>query len=167
MGRVGRLISILLTTKKFWFRNVSHHFQTALLPAVESLITFTSCGGQLTQVVSTFSQLSIAAAKTSSSWYHSKSSSLLNMSQWVSQSVSEWVSDKHNQWLDSGPIKMNFQNISPMATVIWRFQLGCNFYQARARSARARRACALRALGLLLADGAPTVGGRKTFWRVN
>ena len=33
------------------------------------------------------------------------------------------------------------------------------FYQARARSARARRACALRALGLLLADGTPT-GGR-------
>ena len=26
---------------------------------------------------------------------------------------------------------------------------------------------ALRALGLLLADGAPTVGGGKTFWRVN
>ena len=36
-------------------------------------------------------------------------------------------------------------------------------YPARARSARARRACALRALGLLLADGAPTVGGGKTF----
>ena len=33
-------------------------------------------------------------------------------------------------------------------------------YQARAR---ARRACALRALGLLLADGTPTVGGGKTF----
>ena len=32
-------------------------------------------------------------------------------------------------------------------------------YQARG----ARRACALRALGLLLADGAPTVGGGKTF----
>ena len=32
-------------------------------------------------------------------------------------------------------------------------------YQARARSSRARRACALRALGLLLADGTPT-GGR-------
>ena len=29
--------------------------------------------------------------------------------------------------------------------------------------ALARRACALRALGLLLADGAPTVGGGKTF----
>ena len=29
--------------------------------------------------------------------------------------------------------------------------------------ARARRACALRALGLLLADGAPTVGRGKTF----
>ena len=36
-------------------------------------------------------------------------------------------------------------------------------YQARAQSARARRACALRALGLLLADGAPTVGRGKTF----
>ena len=36
-------------------------------------------------------------------------------------------------------------------------------YPAHARSARARRACALRALGLLLADGAPTVGGGKTF----
>ena len=36
-------------------------------------------------------------------------------------------------------------------------------YQACARSARARRACALRALGLLLADGTPTVGGGKTF----
>ena len=33
-------------------------------------------------------------------------------------------------------------------------------YPARARNARARRACALRALGLLLADGTPTVGGR-------
>ena len=40
-------------------------------------------------------------------------------------------------------------------------------YQARARSAQARKACALRALGLLLADGAPTVGGGKTFWQVN
>ena len=36
-------------------------------------------------------------------------------------------------------------------------------YQARAQSARARRACALKALGLLLADGTPTVGGGKTF----
>ena len=32
-----------------------------------------------------------------------------------------------------------------------------NFYQARA----------LRALGLLLADGTPTVGGGKTFWAVS
>ena len=54
---------------------------SALLISVESLITFTSCGGQLTQLVSTFSQLSVAAAKTSSSWYHSKPSSLLNRSQ--------------------------------------------------------------------------------------
>ena len=31
------------------------------------------------------------------------------------------------------------------------------------KPARVRRACALRALGLLLADGTPTVGGGKTF----
>ena len=37
-------------------------------------------------------------------------------------------------------------------------------YPARTR---ARRAHALRALGLLLADGAPTVGGGKTFWTVS
>ena len=36
-----------------------------------------------------------------------------------------------------------------------------------AQSARAWRACALRALGLLLADGTPTVGGGKTFWAVS
>ena len=46
-----------------------------------------------------------------------------------------------------------------------RCRLLCN--QARARSARARRAWALRALGLLLADGTPTVGGGKTFWPVS
>ena len=37
---------------------------------------------------------------------------------------------------------------------------------SRARSSRARRACALRTLGLLLADGAPKLGWGKTFWRV-
>ena len=31
----------------------------------------------------------------------------------------------------------------------------------------AKLACALRALGLLLADGTPTVGGGKTFWAVS
>ena len=40
-------------------------------------------------------------------------------------------------------------------------------YPARALRARARRAHALRALGLLLADGTPTVGGGKTFWVVS
>ena len=42
------------------------------------------------------------------------------------------------------------------------FYPGHQLYPARA----GRRACALRALGLLLADGVPTVGGGKTFWRV-
>ena len=36
-------------------------------------------------------------------------------------------------------------------------------YQARAWSARARRACTLRALGLLLADGAPQWEGGRIF----
>ena len=40
-----------------------------------------------------------------------------------------------------------------------RYRNNRQFYPARARSARAQRACALRALGLLLADGTPT-GGR-------
>ena len=48
-------------------------------------------------------------------------------------------------------------------TSAFRCFIKCLPYQARARSARARRACALRALGLLLADGTPTVGGGKTF----
>ena len=39
------------------------------------------------------------------SWHHSQSSSLLNVTEWVSQLVSQSVSDKHNQWSDSGPIK--------------------------------------------------------------
>ena len=43
------------------------------------------------------------------------------------------------------------------------FQQFC-IYPAHARS---RRACALKALGLLLADGAPTVGRGKTFRAVN
>ena len=37
------------------------------------------------------------------------------------------------------------------------------FYPARARSARARRACALSALGLSLADGTPTGGKGEDF----
>merc|ERR1712240_176266 len=37
------------------------------------------------------------------------------------------------------------------------------YHQARTQSARARRACALRALGLLLADGTPTVGRGEDF----
>ena len=41
--------------------------------------------------------------------------------------------------------------------------LSISFIDYYPRSARDRRACALRALGLLLADGTPTVGGGKTF----
>ena len=39
-------------------------------------------------------------------------------------------------------------------------------FPARAQRAGARGACALRALGLLLADGAPAMGWGKTFWCV-
>ena len=41
------------------------------------------------------------------SWHHSQPASLLNVTEWVSQSVSESVSDKHCQWSDSGPIKIS------------------------------------------------------------
>ena len=57
---------------------------SALLLSVGNLITFKSCGGQLTQLVSTFSQLSVAVATSSSSWYHSQPLSPLNRSQLVS-----------------------------------------------------------------------------------
>ena len=40
-------------------------------------------------------------------------------------------------------------------------------YPAHARSAQAHRTYALRALGLLLADGAFTVGWGKTFWCIS
>ena len=53
-------------------------------------------------------------------------------------------------------------NVSFMISIIFLYH-----YQARAQSARARSARALRALRLLLADGTPTVGGGKTFWRVS
>ena len=47
-----------------------------------------------------------------------------------------------------------------LLTVIVKHPVGSSrIYPARALRARARRACALRALGLLLADGTPT-GGR-------
>ena len=44
-----------------------------------------------------------------------------------------------------------------MNYIEYHYELYLIYYQARAR-----RACALRALGLLLADGTPTVGGGKT-----
>ena len=60
------------------------HFQIAIFPSVESLITLTSCDGHLSQLFSTleiFSQLSVAAATSSSSWYHSQPLSPLNRSE--------------------------------------------------------------------------------------
>ena len=47
---VGRLISISVNIQEVLIQNVPHHFQIALLPAVESLITLTNCGRQLTQL---------------------------------------------------------------------------------------------------------------------
>ena len=63
-------------------------------------------------------------------------------------------------WDDPGRPECQFGNPT---SILWAFDhnqvLSVDIYPARARSARARRACALRALGLLLADGTPT-GGR-------
>ena len=50
---------------------------------------------------------------------------------------------------------------TPSPVTIRRLNSANNYYYYY--QARARRACALRALGLLLADGAPTVGRGKTF----
>ena len=44
-----------------------------------------------------------------------------------------------------------------MNYIEYHYELYLIYYQARA----------LRALGLLLADGTPTVGGGKTFWAVS
>ena len=60
-----------------------------------------------------------------------------------------------------------FQELTDMPKQPFSFDSPEATCPARAQSARARRDCALRALGLLLADGAPTVGRGKTFWRVN
>ena len=76
-----------ISTKHQYFDKTWPNLASESRPRL-NLITTTK--HQLTQLVSTFSQLSVAAAKTSSSWYHSKPSSLLNRSQWVSESVSEW-----------------------------------------------------------------------------
>ena len=64
------------------------------------------------------------------------------------------LQDKHR-------LKINRQKFM-MSFVIAEQKIRCKLLpccQARARSTRAGRACALRALGLLLADGTPT-GGR-------
>ena len=64
-------------------------------------------------------------------------------------------------------IIIDIMRTNPGAVLPLGIEEGIFFNQARAWSARARRACALRALGLLLADGTPTVGGGKTFWWVS
>ena len=43
----------------------------------------------------------------------SHQSSLLSVTDLVSESVSEWVTDKHCQWSDSGPIKKTKKTKSP------------------------------------------------------
>ena len=59
--------------------------------------------------------------------------------------------------------RVNYLHIMIMMTSNSERLTHADHYPARGRSARARRACALRALGLLLADGALTVGRGKTF----
>ena len=63
---------------------------------------------------------------------------------------------------------MSRQKVSRLIRNIQRIPLETGkslmIYQARARSARARRACALRALGLLLADGTPRGGRGEDFF---
>ena len=71
------------------------------------------------------------------------------------QAIQQWVQNGGVQNLIMQVFFFQFQcvNYPSMQVLAW-------FYEARARSA-------LRALGLLLADGTPTVGGGKTYWRVS
>ena len=78
--------------------------------------------------------------------------------------------DYKEQFIESGifeeeemDLKMEVEKELEMKRMITTKIANNNDNQARARSTRARKACALRALGLLLADGTPTVGGGKTF----
>ena len=59
------------------------------------------------------------------------------------------------------------QLAEPSFANIILFELNFGLFQETFCPARARSACALRALGLLLADGAPTAGRGKTFSAVN
>ena len=94
--------------------------------------------------------------------------------------------------MDGGWGKVNYRNISPCTALgmcntkclkFYNFcqsKIGANYiiamlyfsvvwdfkYKINPARARARRACALRALGLLLVDGVLTVGWGKTFWRI-
>ena len=63
--------------QKFWFKNVPHHSQIALLVAVKSITNFPNC-----------KQLSLAVVTSSSNWHHSRPESHHSSL----QSVSEWAS---------------------------------------------------------------------------
>ena len=74
-------------------------------------------------------------------------------------------SKKGEAWEDDGGWRSTVDKLRSIVKVRLHICKGYlrESYPARAQSARARRACALRALGLLLADRTPTVGGGKTF----
>ena len=90
----GRLISILSKRKTFGFHTSFRY--VVHLPTGESLTAFAICRqlAQLSPMYTTFSQLTVAVATSSSSWHQSQASSLLAG---VNESVSESVSDKHCQ----------------------------------------------------------------------
>ena len=80
---------------------------------------------------------------------------------------SDFLTKPTTQMLSWGAFCQLYTTFEMCFTLLSKQKQVIGFCQARAQSARARRACALRALGLLLADGTPTVGRGKTFWRVN
>ena len=67
-----------------------------------------------------------------------------------------------NTWV----VSLNSLSVSCVQPIIHSHQTKSIIIQT-ARERTGPKACALRALGLLLADGAPTVGRGKTFWWVN
>ena len=103
-------------------------------------------------------------------WVGDKSNLLIN-AEWIRWQFScwPWASYWPDSWSPESCKRKKF--FSKMEKLLRSFLWEINFqkldyFPARAKNARARRACTLRALRLLLADSALTLGRGKTFWRV-
>ena len=92
-----------------------------------------------------------------------------NAFSWI---LSKWGGEVYPIFLalSISALSQETESIPSKMPIIWTLNCCFRLYihnPARVRSARAQRAFPLRALGLLLVDGARTVERGKTFWQVN